>query len=169
MQDVPWDGETMGEIVFRGNIVMKEYLYDEAATKRAFKDGWFLAGDMAVRHPDGYLEIRDRSKDIIISGGENISTLELEAVLASHPRIIEVACVAKPHPKWGETPKAYVVLRGSEPTDNFQEELRAYAKTKTAGYKVPSEVEVVKELPKTSTGKIQKFVLRDRARNEAKK
>jgi acyl-CoA synthetase (AMP-forming)/AMP-acid ligase II len=162
MNDVPRDATTIGEVVMRGNNVMTGYFDDPEATAQAFRGGWFHSGDLAVHHPDGYIELRDRAKDIIISGGENISTIEVEAALDSHPAVLEVAVVGVPNEKWGERPKAYVVLRqGGAAT---AEELREHARTQIAGYKIPDEIELVPELPKTSTGKIQKFQLR--ARNQ---
>ena len=159
--DVPADGETMGEVVMRGNNVMKGYFADETATAEAFRGGWFHSGDLGVMHPDGYVEIRDRAKDIIISGGENISTIEVERVLVSHPDVLEAAVVAMPDEKWGERPKAYVSLRaGSELTEA---ELIAFSREALPGFKAPSAVEFG-ELPKTSTGKVKKYELRERAR-----
>ncbi len=156
--DVPRDGETVGEIVVRGNVVMEGYYRDPDATGRAFAGGWFHSGDAAVVHPDGYLEIRDRLKDVIISGGENISSVEVEGVLLRHPAIREVAVVGLPHEKWGEAPHAFVVLApGARLT---AEELSAFARARLAGFKVPKGLTVVAELPKTATGKIQKYVLR---------
>ena len=161
LDDVPADGETMGEVVMRGNNVMKGYFADEEATAEAFRGGWFHSGDLAVMHPDGYIEIRDRAKDIIISGGENISTVEVEKVLVSHPDVLEAAVVAMPDEKWGERPKAFVSLRaGSALTE---EALIAFARETLPGFKAPSAVEFG-ELPKTSTGKIKKYELRERAR-----
>ena len=161
MRDVPADGETMGEVVMRGNNVMKGYFADEAATTAAFRGGWFHSGDLAVMHEDGYIEIRDRAKDIIISGGENVSTVEVERVLVSHPDVLEAAVVAMPDEKWGERPKAYVSLRpGAELTEP---ELIVFARETLPGFKAPSAVEFG-ELPKTSTGKVKKFELRERAR-----
>jgi len=161
MDDVPRDGETMGEVVMRGNNVMKGYFADEAATAEAFRGGWFHSGDLAVMHPDGYIEIRDRAKDIIISGGENISTIEVEKALVRHPDVLEAAVVAMPDEKWGERPKGYVTLRpGSELT---AEELIAFSRETLPGFKAPSEIEFG-ELPKTSTGKVKKYELRARAR-----
>jgi fatty-acyl-CoA synthase len=160
MKPVPLDGETIGEIMFRGNIAMKGYLKNPIATEDAFRDGWFHTGDLAVAYPDGYVRIKDRSKDIIISGGENISSIELEDVLYRHPAVLAVAVVAKPDPRWGETPCAFVELKsGAQVT---AEELIAHCKKYLAGFKVPRAVEFC-ELPKTSTGKIQKFELRKRA------
>ena len=161
LQPVPRDGATMGEVLMRGNIVMKGYLKNPAATDEAFAGGWFHTGDLAVCHPDGYLEIRDRSKDIIISGGENISTIEVEGVLYSHPAVMEAAVVARPDPTWGETPCAFVTLRPG--MDASAEDLIAWCRTHLARFKVPRTV-VFGPLPKTSTGKMQKFVLREQAR-----
>ena len=162
MTPVPRDGETMGEIMFRGNITMKGYLGNPKATAEAFAGGWFHSGDLAVMQPDGYVKIRDRSKDVIISGGENISSLEVEDVLYRHPAVLAVAVVAQPDAKWGETPRAFVELKpGSSVTSD---ELNAHCRAHLASYKVPKAFEFC-ELPKTSTGKIQKFVLRERARS----
>jgi fatty-acyl-CoA synthase len=160
MADVPADGTTMGEIVMRGNTVMAGYYLDPEATAEAFRGGWFHSGDLGVMFPDGYIELRDRAKDIVISGGENISTVEVEQALMSHPCVLEAAVVGVPDDKWGERPKAFVVLRAG--TSATQEELIAHVKTKIAGYKAPREVDITVELPKTSTGKIQKFMLRDK-------
>lgn len=160
MQPVPADGETMGEIMFRGNIAMKGYLKNEKATQEAFAGGWFHSGDLAVMYPDGYIKIKDRSKDIIISGGENISSIEVEDVLYRHPAVLAAAVVAKPDPKWGETPCAFVELKaGASPSP---EEIQEHCKKHLAGFKVPRAV-VFGEIPKTATGKIQKFELRKRA------
>ncbi len=159
MADVPADGAAMGEIVMRGNNVMAGYYADPEATADAFRGGWFHSGDLGVMHPDGYIELRDRSKDIVISGGENISTIEVEQALMSHPAVLDAAVIGIPDDKWGERPKAFVVLRvGQSATP---EELIAYVRTKIARYKAPREVTIVVGLPKTSTGKIQKFVLRE--------
>ena len=158
---VPWDGTTMGEVFMRGHIVMKGYLKNPAATDEAFAGGWFHSGDLAVQHPDGYIEIKDRSKDIIISGGENISTIEVEDVLYRHPAVLEAAVVAKPDERWGETPCAFVTLREGAPADAA--DIIAFCRSHMARYKVPRTV-VFGPLPKTSTGKIQKFVLRERAK-----
>lgn len=158
---VPWDGETMGEIVFRGNIVMKGYLKAPDETSEAFKDGWFWSGDLAVQHADGYIEIRDRSKDIIISGGENISSIEVEKALYSHPAVSLVAVVAMPDETWGEVPCAFVELSGGATTT--AEELLAHAKAGLAGFKRPKKI-IFCELPKTITGKIRKNELRDLVR-----
>lgn len=162
MADVPADGKTMGEIVMRGNTVMAGYYLDPEATAAAFRGGWFHSGDLGVRYPDGYIELRDRAKDIVISGGENISTVEVEQALMSHPGVLEAAVVGVPDNKWGERPKAFVVLRAG--TSATQQELIAHVRTKIAGYKAPREVDIIMELPKTSTGKIQKFILRDKER-----
>jgi fatty-acyl-CoA synthase len=160
MQPVPEDGETMGEIMFKGNIAMKGYLKNAKATEAAFAGGWFHSGDLAVQYPDGYLKIKDRSKDIIISGGENISSIEVEDVLYRHPAVMAAAVVARPDPKWGETPCAFVELKAGVQTT--AEDIVAHCKRHLAGFKVPRYV-VFGELPKTSTGKIQKFELRKRA------
>jgi acyl-CoA synthetase (AMP-forming)/AMP-acid ligase II len=160
MADVPADGQTMGEIVMRGNTVMAGYYLDPQATAEAFRGGWFHSGDLGVMYPDGYIQLRDRAKDIVISGGENISTVEVEQALMSHPAVLEAAVVGVPDEKWGEHPKAYVVLRAG--TSATQQELIAHAKTKIAAYKAPREVAITVDLPKTSTGKIQKFVLREK-------
>ncbi|MBK1686836.1 acyl-CoA synthetase [Rubrivivax gelatinosus] len=164
MQEVPADGQTMGEIMFRGNIVMKGYLKNPSATGKAFAGGWFHTGDLAVIEPDRYLKIKDRSKDIIISGGENISSLEVEDALYRHPAVLACAVVARPDPKWGESPMAYVELKLG--VDVSAEELIAHCKRLLAGYKVPKEIRF-ETIPKTSTGKIQKFQLRQRARSSA--
>jgi len=157
-QDVPADGATMGEIVYRGNVIMKGYFKDPEATEAVMGDGWFHTGDAAVMHPDGYVEIRDRIKDVIISGGENISSVEVEGVLLRHPAVQEAAIVGIPHPRWGEAPFAFVVLRaGAEATP---EDLIAFAREHLAHFKAPHGVQFVAELPKTATGKIQKYVLR---------
>lgn len=164
LQPVPWDGETMGEIMFRGNITMKGYLKNAQATQEAFAGGWYRTGDLAVQYPDGYIKIKDRSKDIIISGGENISSIEVEDVLYRHPDVLAAAVVAKPDPKWGETPCAFVELKaGAQVT---AEALVAHCRKHLAGFKVPRAV-VFGDLPKTSTGKIQKFELRQRAGSAA--
>jgi fatty-acyl-CoA synthase len=161
METVPADGETLGEVMFRGNIVMKGYLKNKKATEEAFAGGWFHSGDLGVLHPDGYIQLKDRSKDIIISGGENISSIEVEDVLYKHPAVAAAAVVAKPDPKWGETPCAFVeTRRGANVTE---EEIIVWCKEKLARYKCPRHVVFI-ELPKTSTGKIQKFKLRDLAR-----
>ena len=164
MTEVPRDGETMGEIMFRGNITMKGYLKNPKATAEAFAGGWFHSGDLAVLQPDGYVKIKDRSKDVIISGGENISSLEVEDVLYRHPAVLAAAVVAQPDPKWGETPRAYVELKPG--TVVTSEELNAHCRKHLAGFKVPKGYEFC-ELPKTSTGKIQKFMLRERAKSSS--
>jgi fatty-acyl-CoA synthase len=162
MLEVPWDGETMGEIMFRGNITMKGYLKNPAATAEAFAGGWFHTGDLAVMQPDGYVKIKDRSKDVIISGGENISSLEVEDALYRHPAVVSAAVVAQPDPKWGETPCAFVELKpGATATEG---EIIAHCQQLLARFKAPKKV-IFCELPKTSTGKIQKFLLRERARS----
>ncbi|WP_250536269.1 acyl-CoA synthetase [Caballeronia sp. AZ10_KS36] len=160
MEPVPADGESIGEIMFRGNITMKGYLKNASATEEAFRGGWFHTGDLAVAYPDGYVRIKDRSKDIIISGGENISSIEVEDALYRHPAVMAVAVVAKPDARWGETPCAFVELKAG--AEASAEELIAHCKTLLAGFKVPRAIEFC-ELPKTSTGKIQKFELRKRA------
>jgi fatty-acyl-CoA synthase len=164
MQPVPWDGEAIGEVMFRGNIAMRGYLKNEKATAEAFKGGWFHSGDLAVVHPDGYLRIKDRSKDIIISGGENISSIEVEDVLYRHPAVLAAAVVAQPDAKWGEVPCAFVELR--EDAQVTAEELLAHCRRHLAGFKLPKAI-VFGPLPKTSTGKIQKFVLRLQAKSTA--
>ncbi len=163
LQPVPRDAQTMGEIFFRGNITMKGYLKNPRATEEAFRGGWYHTGDLAVVHADGYVKIKDRSKDIIISGGENISTLEVEDVLCSHPAILEAAVVARPDQKWGETPCAFVSLKpGLAPI--AAEEIIAWCRPRLAGFKVPKQI-VFGPLPKTSTGKIQKNLLREQAKS----
>ncbi len=161
MQKTPADSETMGEVFMRGNNVMKGYLKNEKATVEAFLGGWFHTGDLGVMHPDGYIELKDRSKDIIISGGENISTIEIESVLYQHPAVAEAAVVAKPDEKWGETPCAFVSLK--EEAEATEEELIQFCRDNLAHFKCPKKV-VFTELPKTSTGKIQKFILREQAK-----
>ncbi len=163
LKPVPRDGKSMGEIFFRGNITMKGYLKNPQATEEAFEGGWFHTGDLAVMYPDGYAKIKDRSKDIIISGGENISTIEVEDVLYRHPRVLEAAVVAKPDEKWGETPCAFVTLKSGAPAVTEQD-IIAFCRERLAGFKCPRKV-VFGPLPKTSTGKIQKNVLRDLAKN----
>jgi fatty-acyl-CoA synthase len=158
MQPVPQDGETMGEIMFRGNITMKGYLKNPAATREAFAGGWFHTGDLAVQFPDGYIKIKDRSKDIIISGGENISSIEVEHAVASHPAVQECAVVAAPDPRWGEVPVAFVTLRPGEAVS--AEDLIEHVKGRVARFKAPKRV-VFTDLPKTATGKILKFMLRE--------
>ena len=159
MKDVPDDALTMGEIVLRGNNVMAGYYRDPEGTAEAFSGGWFHTGDLGVMHPDGYVELRDRAKDVVISGGENISTIEVEQALMSHPSVLEVAVIGVPDEKWGERPKAFVVLKDSHHV--AQSELIAHVRVKIAHYKAPRNVDFLVELPKTSTGKIRKFALRD--------
>ena len=156
--EVPHDGATIGEIVARGNVVMEGYYNDPEATAKAFAGGYFHSGDAAVVHPDGYVEIRDRIKDVIISGGENISSIEIEGVLLRHPAVQEVAVVGMPDAEWGESPHAFVVLRSG--ASAAPDELRRFARDNMAHFKVPREVTLVAELPKTATGKVQKYVLR---------
>jgi fatty-acyl-CoA synthase len=159
MSDVPRDGTTMGEVVMRGNNVMSGYFADEAATAKAFAGGWFHSGDLAVWHPDGNIELRDRGKDVIISGGENISSIEVEQAIAAHPAVLECAVVGVPHPHWGERPKAFVTLNAGAAAT--AEEIIAFCRERLAHYKCPDTIEFG-SLPKTSTGKVQKFVLRER-------
>ena len=154
---VPHNGQTMGEVMFRGNVVMKGYFKNPTATKKAFAGGWFHSGDLGVVHPDGYIQLKDRSKDIIISGGENVSSIEVEEALYRHPAVATVAVVAKPHDKWGETPCAFIELKPSSQAN--ADELRAWCRKELATYKVPGEF-IFTKIPKTSTGKIQKFLLR---------
>jgi fatty-acyl-CoA synthase len=161
MEPVPADGETLGEVLFRGNIVMMGYLKNEQATDDAFRGGWFHSGDLGVLHPDGYIELKDRAKDIIISGGENISTIEVENVLYRHPAILEAAVVARPDEKWGEIPCAFVTLR--EGMAATEAEIIDFCRTQLAHFKAPKTI-IFGTLPKTSTGKVQKFILRDQAR-----
>jgi fatty-acyl-CoA synthase len=160
MRSVPADAETMGEVVMRGNNVMKGYFDDPEATAQAFRGGWFHSGDVGVVHPDGYIELRDRSKDIIISGGENISTIEVENTIYSNPKVQEVAIVAMPHEKWGEVPKAFVTLKPG--IEASEQELIEFCRENLAHFKCPKAVEFLDEFPKTSTGKIQKFKLREK-------
>jgi fatty-acyl-CoA synthase len=164
MIDVPRDGKTIGEIMIRGNVVMKGYFKDKEATDKAMSGGWFHTGDLAVMHPDGYVKIQDRSKDIIISGGENISSIEIENTLAKHPSVSIAAVVAKPDEKWGEVPCAFIeIVQGKTVTEK---ELIEFCRETLAGFKVPKKIEFC-ELPKTSTGKIQKFELRKKAKELA--
>ncbi|MBV9601849.1 MAG: AMP-binding protein, partial [Chloroflexi bacterium] len=156
--EVPWDGQTLGEIVVRGNVVMKGYYNDPEATAKAFEGGWFHSGDGAVIHPDGYAEVRDRIKDVIISGGENISSVEVEGVLLRHPAVQEAAVVGLPDEKWGEAPHAFVILKPGQTATS--DELREFTRDRLAHFKAPHTVTFVNELPKTATGKIQKYVLR---------
>jgi fatty-acyl-CoA synthase len=164
MSEVPRDGETMGEVMFRGNIVMKGYLKNEQATSEAFRDGWFHTGDLGVLHPDGYVKLKDRAKDIIISGGENISSIEVEDALYRHPAVMACAVVAKPDPKWGETPLAFVELRPG--TQATEAELIEHCRGLLARFKCPREVRFA-EVPKTSTGKIQKHLLRAQVKSDS--
>jgi fatty-acyl-CoA synthase len=164
LAEVPHDGQSIGEVMFKGNITMRGYLKNEAATREAFAGGWFRSGDLAVVHPDGYLRIKDRSKDIIISGGENISSIEVEDALYRHPAVLAVAVVAQPDPRWGEVPCAFVELK--EGAAVTPEDLLAHCRPLLAGFKMPKRI-VFGALPKTSTGKIQKFVLRQQAKSAA--
>ncbi len=161
LEPVPADGETLGEVMFRGNVVMKGYLKNPEATQKAFEGGWFHSGDLGVLHPDGYIQLKDRSKDIIISGGENISSIEVEEVLYKHPDVQAAAVVAKPDEKWGETPCAFVELKPGATAS--EADLKAFCREHLAGFKSPRTI-VFCELPKTSTGKIQKFALREQAK-----
>jgi fatty-acyl-CoA synthase len=162
MESVPADGETLGEVVFRGNVVMKGYLKNPASTKAAFAGGWFHSGDLGVKHVDGYVQLKDRSKDIIISGGENISSIEVEDALYKHPAVQVAAVVARPDEKWGETPCAFIELRPGASAS--AEELIEWCRQHLARFKVPGRI-VFAEVPKTSTGKIQKFRLREMAKS----
>jgi fatty-acyl-CoA synthase len=164
MHPVPADGETMGEIMFRGNITMKGYLKNPATSAEAFSGGWFHTGDLGVRHPDGYVKIKDRSKDVIISGGENISSQEVEDILYGHPGVMLAAVVAQPDARWGETPCAFIELK--EGASATVEEIIDFCRARMARFKAPKTV-IFGPLPKTSTGKIQKFLLRERARSTA--
>ena len=159
MQDVQRDGETVGEVVMRGNGVMVGYYNMEEETEEAFRGGWFHSGDLAVWHPDGYVELRDRSKDIIISGGENISSIEVEQAISEHPAVLEAAVVAMPDDKWGERPKAFVELKSGK--DVSEDDLIGFCRENLAKFKCPAQVEF-RELPRTSTGKVQKYVLREK-------
>jgi fatty-acyl-CoA synthase len=161
MEPVAADGETIGEVMFRGNIVMKGYLKNPKASAEAFAGGWFHSGDLGVMHPDGYIQLKDRSKDIIISGGENISSIEVEDALYKHPAVQAAAVVARPDDKWGETPCAFVELKPGQTAT--AEDLIVHCRSMLAHFKCPRHV-VFQELPKTSTGKVQKFVLREVAR-----
>ncbi|HKA95801.1 MAG TPA: long-chain-fatty-acid--CoA ligase [Streptosporangiaceae bacterium] len=165
-EEVPADGQALGEIVVRGNVVMDGYYQDPEATERVMGDGWFHTGDAAVLHPDGYVEIRDRIKDVIISGGENISSVEVEGVLLRHPAVVEAAIVGLPHERWGEAPHAYVVLRDGAQAS--EDEIIGFTRDRLAHFKAPHGVTFVPELPKTATGKIQKYVLRGGAANLAR-
>ncbi|HEY2201551.1 MAG TPA: AMP-binding protein, partial [Solirubrobacteraceae bacterium] len=158
LNDIPQDAEAMGEVVMRGNNVMSGYFADEAATQKAFRGGWFHSGDLAVWHADGNIELRDRSKDIIISGGENISSIEVEQAIVAHPAVLECAVIGIPHERWGERPKAFVTLNAGASATS--EEIIAFCRERLARYKCPDSIEFG-PLPKTSTGKVQKFVLRE--------
>ena len=164
MQPVPRDGQAMGEVMFRGNVMMKGYFRNPRATQDAFADGWFHPGDLGVMHPDGYIQLKDRSKDIIISGGENISSIEVEETLYRHPAVAVAAVVAMPHDKWGEVPCAFVELKMNTTVEEAS--LIGFCRENLAGFKAPKRV-VFQELPRTSTGKIQKFALREKARKIA--
>jgi fatty-acyl-CoA synthase len=158
MNDVPADGTTMGEIVMRGNDVMKGYFGDPQATELAFAGGWFHSGDLGVMHPDGYIELMDRAKDIVISRGENISTVEVEQTLLSHPAVADAAVIGIPDERWGERPKAFVVLARGEAAN--ERELIDHVRARIAHHKAPDAIEFLEALPRTSTGKVQKFELR---------
>jgi len=164
MQPVPADGETLGEVMFRGNVVMKGYLKNPKSTQAAFAGGWFHSGDLGVKYPDGYVQLKDRSKDIIISGGENISSIEVEDALYKHPAVQVAAVVARPDDRWGETPCAFVELRPGHSAT--ADELIDWCRQHLARYKVPRHI-IFAEVPKTSTGKIQKFRLRDMAKDSS--
>jgi fatty-acyl-CoA synthase len=164
MEPVPWDNESMGEIMFRGNLTMKGYLKNPQTTDDAFRGGWYHTGDLAVMQPDGYVKIKDRSKDIIISGGENISSVEVEDVLYRHPAVMTAAVVAKPDPKWGEVPCAFIELK--EGVVVTEDELKAFCRERMAHFKVPKRF-IFSAVPKTSTGKIQKYILREKAKSAA--
>jgi fatty-acyl-CoA synthase len=161
MQRVPRDGATIGEIMMRGNVVMRGYLKNLRATEESFAGGWYHTGDLGVVHPDAYIQIKDRSKDIIISGGENVSSIELEDVLYQHPAVLEAAVVARPDERWGETPCAFVALKPG--VQAAEAELIAFCRERLAAFKIPKTV-VFGPLPKTATGKVQKYVLRERVR-----
>jgi fatty-acyl-CoA synthase len=160
MVDVPRDGLTMGEIVMRGNNVMAGYHDDAPATALAFRGGWFHSGDLGVMHPDGYVELRDRAKDVIVSGGENISTVEVEQAVITHPAVLETAVVGVPDERWGERPKAFIVLKPGAAATGA--DIIAHVQRQIARYKAPRDVEFVATLPKTSTGKVQKYELREK-------
>ena len=163
MKPVPADGKTIGEIMIKGNTVMKGYLGNEKATLKSFENGWFHTGDLAVYHGRGRLEIKDRSKDIIISGGENISSIEVENILLNHPAIEETAVIAMPDAKWGEVPCAFITIRSTYKGEKkgLEDEIMKWAKTKMAGFQTPKKVIILEALPKTNTGKVQKFMLRN--------
>ena len=166
LEPLPWDGESLGEVMMRGNIVMKGYLKNPQETEKVFRGGWYHTGDLGVTHPDGYVQLKDRSKDIIISGGENISSIEVEDALYRHPAVAAVSVVAMPHAKWGETPVAFVELNAGH-TDTSGDDLIAFCRERIAHFKCPTRV-IFEELPKTSTGKIQKFQLRERVKELAR-
>jgi len=161
MESVPHDGKTIGEVMFRGNVVMKGYFKNKQASDESFKDGWFHSGDLGVIHENGYIQLKDRSKDIIISGGENISSIEIEEVLYKHPAVVAVAVVAMPDEKWGETPCAFVQLNTEGSAS--EAELSQWCRDNMASYKLPRKF-IFEDIPKTSTGKVQKFILRERVR-----
>ena len=162
LHDVPADGKTMGEVVMRGNVVMKEYFNNPDATEKAFAGGWFHSGDLAVQHPDGYIQILDREKDVVISGGENISTIEVEQAIISHPAIADVAVVGVPDEKWGEALRAYVVLAANvQQEDSVEASVIDHCRGLIAGFKVPRDYRIIEELPRTSTGKVRKNELRE--------
>src|SRR5512140_3422341 len=163
MKPVPWDSQTIGEVMFRGNLTMKGYLKNPTATEEAFRGGWYHTGDLAVMQDDGYVKIKDRSKDIIISGGENISSVEIEDVLYHHPAVLAAAVVATPDPKWGEVPCAYIELREGQSATGG--ELEAFCRERMAHFKVPRKF-VFQAVPRTSTGKLQKFILRRQAHSK---
>ncbi len=162
LEPVPFDGETIGEIMIKGNTVMKGYYKNEEATQEVMRDGWFHSGDLAVVHPNGYIQVKDRSKDIIISGGENISSVEIENIITKHPAVSLAAVVAKPDEKWGETPCAFIELIEGQTVS--EEELSKFCREHLAGFKMPKTF-IFQTLPKTSTGKIQKFELREQVKN----
>jgi len=162
MQSVPHDGKTIGEVMFKGNVVMKGYLKNKQATDESFKGGWFHSGDLGVIHADGYIQLKDRSKDIIISGGENISSIEIEEVLYKHPSVVAAAVVSMPDAKWGETPCAFVELNGEDSVS--EADIVQWCRDNMASFKLPRKI-IFENIPKTSTGKVQKFILRDRIRN----
>jgi fatty-acyl-CoA synthase len=163
---LPADGVSLGELVMRSNTVMRGYYKEPAASEDTLRDGWLHSGDLAVKHPDGYLEVKDRAKDIIISGGENIASIEIEEVLYRHPQVMEAAVVARPDPRWGESPCAFVVLRAGAEAQVSAEDIIGFCRANMAGFKIPRTV-VFGPLPKTATGKIQKYVLRERAKELA--
>lgn len=163
MEAVPADGRTIGEVMFRGNTVMSGYLGDEAATREAFRGGWLRSGDLAVKHPDHYIQVKDRAKDIVISGGENVSTVEVETAIYGHEAVLEVAVVGRPDSHWGETPCAFVTLKNGFEGRVGEDDIIEFCRARLPRFMAPRTV-VFGELPKTSTGKIQKFLLRERAK-----